>query len=55
MSDPFASAAAKLRTAAQAIAFARQEQVQLAARDPASAWRRASLIWPRFAAKFTKG
>ncbi|WP_309621274.1 hypothetical protein [Novosphingobium sp.] len=51
MSDPFASAAARLRAAAEVIAAARYEQAQLAARDPAAAWRRASLVWPRF----TKG
>ena len=55
MSDPFASAAAKLRAAAQIVAAARQDQAQLAAQDPAAAWRRASLIWPRFAKMLTKG
>ena len=55
MSDPFVTAAAKLRAAAQAIAAARYEQSQLAARNPAAAWRRASLIWPNFAKMFTRG
>ena len=55
MSDPFASAAAKLRAAAQIVAAARQDQALIAARDPAAAWRQANLIWPNFAKMFTKG
>ena len=56
MTSQFAQLAAQLMAQAQAIAAARIEELRLARTDPAARWRKASLLWPRFAqGRFTEG
>ena len=45
MTDRFAKTAARLMAAARAIAVARVEELHA---KPATRWRRAELVWPRF-------
>ena len=55
MTDRFEAVAARLIAAAQAIAAARTEERRLQRTDPATRWRKASLLWPRFGNDFSKG
>ena len=48
MTDRFAALAAQLLASAEAIAAARMAELRLARTDPASRWRQARLLWPRF-------
>lgn len=55
MTDRFDAVGARLIAAAQAIAAAHIAQQRLQRTDPAARWRKASLLWPRFAATISKG
>ena len=55
MTERFEVVAARLIAAAQTIAAARIKEQRLQRTDPAARWRKASLLWPRFAATISKG